>query len=211
IIGILAAIIIPTVSKVREAAKAAHCKSNLRQIGTAAAMYANDNKDLIVPVMKLGIEGDRRLTSYWTGQLSPYMSYKGNIGDWVLFPSYEIMPVYICPASQVQSTNVDAGTVQSRLFGYGYNYNYLSYEARKVYYNQVSSPAKVVFITDEEDAKYAGRDWKPYVRYPDGGTDYIVSHRHPSATANILWLDGHVTAEKKTGEALKDTTLWKVN
>ncbi|MDR1282009.1 MAG: prepilin-type N-terminal cleavage/methylation domain-containing protein, partial [Opitutaceae bacterium] len=44
IIGILAAIIIPTVGKVRQTAKRATCASNQRQLLTAATLYANDNK-----------------------------------------------------------------------------------------------------------------------------------------------------------------------
>jgi prepilin-type N-terminal cleavage/methylation domain-containing protein/prepilin-type processing-associated H-X9-DG protein len=44
IIGILAAIIIPTVGKVRETAKAAACLSNIRQLGFSLIMYAEQNK-----------------------------------------------------------------------------------------------------------------------------------------------------------------------
>jgi prepilin-type N-terminal cleavage/methylation domain-containing protein len=47
IIGILAAIIIPTVGKVRETAAKAVSSSNLRQIGQASLIYATDNKDAL--------------------------------------------------------------------------------------------------------------------------------------------------------------------
>ncbi|AHF91439.1 N-terminal cleavage protein [Opitutaceae bacterium TAV5] len=49
IIGILAAIIIPVVGKVRQSAKAATCTSNLRQIGVAFTLYRNDNKGMAPP------------------------------------------------------------------------------------------------------------------------------------------------------------------
>jgi prepilin-type N-terminal cleavage/methylation domain-containing protein/prepilin-type processing-associated H-X9-DG protein len=49
IIGILAAILIPTVGKIRESAHNASCKSNLRQLGLAARLYAQDNKDQMHP------------------------------------------------------------------------------------------------------------------------------------------------------------------
>lgn len=49
IIGILAAIIIPTVGKVRQTARNATCLSNLRQIANGALLYAADNKDRIPP------------------------------------------------------------------------------------------------------------------------------------------------------------------
>ena len=43
IIGILAAILIPVVGKVRESARAAQCMSNIRQIGIAMLTYADEN------------------------------------------------------------------------------------------------------------------------------------------------------------------------
>lgn len=49
IIGILAAIIIPTVGKVRETARRSVDSSNLRQIGQASLIFASDNRDLLVP------------------------------------------------------------------------------------------------------------------------------------------------------------------
>lgn len=45
IIGILAAIIIPTVGKVRETARRSVDSSNLRQIGQASMIFASDNSD----------------------------------------------------------------------------------------------------------------------------------------------------------------------
>jgi general secretion pathway protein G len=49
IIGILAAIIIPVVGKVRESAHYAQCASNLRQIGIAARLFTEDNKGISPP------------------------------------------------------------------------------------------------------------------------------------------------------------------
>ncbi len=43
IIGILAAILIPVVSSVRESARATQCLSNLRQIGLSLALYTDDH------------------------------------------------------------------------------------------------------------------------------------------------------------------------
>jgi len=49
IIGILAAILIPVVGRVRDSARGSQCVSNLRQIGVAAYAYAADNNDLLPP------------------------------------------------------------------------------------------------------------------------------------------------------------------
>ena len=44
VIGILAAILIPAVSKVRQRAQATEAISNIRQLGAAALLYANEHK-----------------------------------------------------------------------------------------------------------------------------------------------------------------------
>lgn len=48
IIGILASILLPVLSKARELARRTHCASNLKQMGTALHMYTYDN-DMAFP------------------------------------------------------------------------------------------------------------------------------------------------------------------
>src|SRR5579885_2912337 len=50
IIAILAAILFPVFSQVREKARATSCLSNMRQIGTASNMYAQDYDEKILPM-----------------------------------------------------------------------------------------------------------------------------------------------------------------
>lgn len=47
IIAVLAAMLLPAVSMVRDSAKMSNCQSNIRQIGMAQLGYANDNEGLL--------------------------------------------------------------------------------------------------------------------------------------------------------------------
>ncbi|HEY1684653.1 MAG TPA: prepilin-type N-terminal cleavage/methylation domain-containing protein [Tepidisphaeraceae bacterium] len=54
IIALLISILLPALNKARDQAKIMQCQSNLRQIVTAAMMYSNDNKGVIVPTIVWG-------------------------------------------------------------------------------------------------------------------------------------------------------------
>lgn len=85
IIGILAAIIIPTVGKVRDTAKGARCGSQIRSVGMAAQLYAEENKGFPY------ITG----TNPWTFYLDPYLTGKRIPGNNV---NYSNNAVVMCPS-----------------------------------------------------------------------------------------------------------------
>ncbi len=49
IISILAALLLPTLGKAKERAKAINCLANMRQMGMGFVMYSDDNSDYLVP------------------------------------------------------------------------------------------------------------------------------------------------------------------
>ena len=72
IIGILAAIIIPTVGKVRETAQRTVDASNLREIGKAAMIYAADNNDRLPDPLTVAAQQNVQASSNyfrWIGLL----------------------------------------------------------------------------------------------------------------------------------------------
>jgi prepilin-type N-terminal cleavage/methylation domain-containing protein/prepilin-type processing-associated H-X9-DG protein len=89
IIAILAAILFPVFAQARATARKAACASNLKQIGLAFGMYAQDYDELLVPhwIDKTGIPD-------WKTLLDPYIKrgvntdlfkkdYRAEVGIWV--------------------------------------------------------------------------------------------------------------------------------
>ena len=79
IIGILAAIIIPTVGKVRQSASKATMVSNFRQIGVAVTTFSADNRDKMPGLYVRGNDAGGLNASFalGTGQ-NAYMNYSGS-------------------------------------------------------------------------------------------------------------------------------------
>jgi prepilin-type N-terminal cleavage/methylation domain-containing protein/prepilin-type processing-associated H-X9-DG protein len=82
IIAILAAMLLPALSKAREKARAIGCISNLKQLGLANTMYANDSEDFLPPVYTAA-DGSTH-APWWWERLQPY------VGDW---------KTYACPSN----------------------------------------------------------------------------------------------------------------
>src|SRR3989442_1318662 len=68
LIAILAAILFPVFAQAREKARQTTCLSNLRQIGSAAQMYAQDYEERL-PGTELG---ERDGEYFWIEMLAPY-------------------------------------------------------------------------------------------------------------------------------------------
>ena len=108
IIGILAAILIPTVSMVRKKAKAADCLSRLRQMGTAIRLFSDDHKGTVPPWRGRPADEPGAQGVLWTQALISYMSIRaGNSTGSPVLPNlpegtdYSKIPqyFYMCPDS----------------------------------------------------------------------------------------------------------------
>lgn len=96
IIGILAALIIPTVGRVRESARSAQCVSNLRQIGMAVKLYVEDNKGRLPASNrdKLPTESGTGTTVSWAKELSRYLPLRGTTA------TAGEHPVFVCGSAE---------------------------------------------------------------------------------------------------------------
>jgi hypothetical protein len=93
IIGILAAIIIPTIGKVRESARATQSLSNLRQIGMGLALYLQDNKNMLPAGQSVDNVAGGTTPVYWSVGLNPYVGQNKQTGNGDISPFFQC-PVY---------------------------------------------------------------------------------------------------------------------
>jgi prepilin-type N-terminal cleavage/methylation domain-containing protein/prepilin-type processing-associated H-X9-DG protein len=128
IIGILAALLLPTLSRAKDKARTINCLSNLKQLEVCWHLYAVDNADILAPNNSI---------MFFTGN-NPNSAMPGATGiSWcpdhartdtntvdlesgVLFPYNRSVAIYHCPADQ--STVVqDDGTPTTQLRNRSYN------------------------------------------------------------------------------------------
>lgn len=121
IIAILASILFPVFAQAREAARKASCTSNLKQVGTAWAMYLQDYDERYPTANPPNGWGD-----------CPTMSARGAFGGWIgnlLMPYTRNVDIYQCPSTRDRANQVNnwgscgpAGQAPYRWTSYAYNY-----------------------------------------------------------------------------------------
>lgn len=196
IIGVLAAILIPTVGNMRKSTMRAECASNLRQISNAAGLYAQDNKghypraytvvnkaevfwrELLVRGgyfgrPNLGVP-DNRPQSQWHSSHFSYLTCKAHRQS---VPIERASDDWLRPTYSMNGTLATGQTPEWR-----------------PRLENIAHPARLAYVADGpppsggsgvviNGALWSGA-WKPDAEKAHGGV------------ANILFFDGHVEARK---------------
>src|SRR5262245_35159528 len=180
IIAILAAMLLPALSRTKGKAKSAACISNLREVGLALVMYVDDFK-----FYPQGW-GDGTI---WGMKLLPYAARTGDM--------------FFCPADKPDPKPLSPDW--NRGFSYGHN-SYGHYPAQLglgtapdplVRESDVMSPADMIAAGDNE------QHWPGSLLLPNpgpGGANperVLPSARHQGG-ANMVFCDGHVELRPKT-------------
>jgi prepilin-type N-terminal cleavage/methylation domain-containing protein len=180
IIALLIAILLPSLGRAREKAKAAVCLNNLRQLGLATFMYQNDNRGRFPGVGgSPGYEAPNDWVFYLTQPLR-------NPNDGALVPymggSFNKKP-YIC-----------AGDPMTRPHNiYGQNTYMYSYTANvhifgtPLTYASIRSPATKIMLVEEDSTTIDDACWVPehYANIQDN----ILAVRHDKMAENRTTLN----------------------
>ncbi len=102
IIAILAAVLFPVFAKARERARIANCINNLKQLGTAASMYASDYDGILSIGIQPSTPGTQDGTWYWrwydyTTNIQVYVCPSGEQENTAAFPTNERGPISYAP------------------------------------------------------------------------------------------------------------------
>jgi len=196
VIGILGAIIVTGLSAVRIAMSRSESASNLRQIGVAFSLYAQEN-DGYLPT----IQTSNNVNTYWWSKISPYLN-DGQQAD-----SYGELCLVPCLSSSHQSDKIAEYTGISWLRNapsYSMNW-FLNYEdssntrLRIMKLSAVPHPAETLLCTEATFSAvtpYTGL--KPESLGTSGsevrGNSLVYTGGAIGGVSHFLWVDGHVSS-----------------
>ncbi len=192
IIAILASILFPVFARAREQARKAACASNLKQIGLAFLMYAQDYDEALPPF------------SQGTGPQG-CLGYAGADGPrWadMIFPYVKNSHVFDCP-SGTQRMAVFSGGQCFDITKYSYGYNSASsaaadYGVAGRALAEIAQPSTT--IMNAEDG-----------RQDSGADPESIGREIPNATDTLESLAGRVNGMRHTGAATGDYAAHALN
>jgi len=172
IVGILIAVLLPTLQKVNAQAKKAKCMSNLRQVGIAMLMYSEDHDGYLFPD-KMGWPGNGSDPPVVPGTNPPQF----NVWPYVIFKVWN-PPIMLCPA------DFDPWGEHSYVINEHLAYWRVRYSTELPNHQ---SPSSVVLMGEKVAVL---PDY--YMEYGDF-EQLVASYRHGlMAGSNYLFLDMHV-------------------
>ena len=188
IISILAALLLPALSRAQQRAKTMQCVNNLRQLGLATWMYSHDFDDRL--------PASSHMTGYlsWVATLPPYLGAKvtaTSIGA--------ATNTLLCPVEKPGS---------GRIFSYSANDFLLNYVTLPnnptpiTKRTQINSASETLWLAESLEA-LLGQDHFHFAGSALNGDGYappefqgqVIVQRH-SGSANYLILDGHAETIK---------------
>lgn len=192
IIAILAAMLLPALNNAREVAKRGSCTANEKQIGLMSANWVDDHDGYMLgyntpfPYVAPFGPGEKSAGGYsWIAILMMEGYFKAEAAP---TPAGTI---FGCPSWKKGSTWTVESANDWRWNDphYGYNSFWLGWVSGSAHYfhrtTEVQRPSETMAFSDSHCGTFLMPHW-------DVG--YFPMFRHSGKTANVLWVDGHVSS-----------------
>ena len=203
IIALLLSIIMPALRAVKNAAKDLICLNHLKQIGTGALLYAQEN-DQFLP-RNAGNVNYGGESVFWLTAFAPYMGHE--LRDVTDYDEVGSMEIFNCPRYPDKEQTIDY-VVSS------WGDNILGGETNAFKITEYTNPSNKIYLADYEDPIVNGVSGSRYVikdeadliqrraaldvsqprMLPTGNDDTwirVAANRHKKDGCNVLLLDGH--------------------
>jgi len=200
IIGVLAAMLLPSLSRTKASAGRIRCVSNLHQLGLAGHMYWDDNAGTCFRYGGTSTNGGQ---VYWFGWIAQGAEGERTFDPvpGALYPYLRGRGVEVCPALNYSLAQFKAKAIGAT-YGYGYNL-FLSPPPAKppVKLSQARHPAGTIFLGDAAQVntwQAPASPSNPMLEewyYLDDSTNQPNGHFRHSRKANAVFCDGHVGKE----------------
>jgi prepilin-type N-terminal cleavage/methylation domain-containing protein/prepilin-type processing-associated H-X9-DG protein len=206
IIAILAALLLPALSKAKTRAWSLSCLNNLKQLETCWHLYAVDHNDVLPPNNAIGLMGGGTVAegAAWCTNYV-YDTEPDGLLNGLLFPYNRSLAIYHCPADRSTITT-EAGTKLTQLRWRSYNMS-LSVNGRpdlnpmKDYtptfskFTEIKNPSPpqlFVFLDVHEDEIYDATFGMPAMQWwGDVKTWWDIPANRHAQGANLSFADGH--------------------
>ena len=181
IIAILTSMLLPALNKARDKAKTILCVSNLKQIGTAFNMYADDHRGFLPPVGPVGYPAK---TICWPGLLAEYLGFPATGDNGYKFnESQEELNLYIARRNKTIFNCPVTMVTRKDHVNYAMNYGIDG----KMVHRLVRSNPKTLLLVDDNPLL---DNWNQTRTWND---DHCQSEGCHNGGDNILCVDGRVT------------------